>query len=206
MRTLVWRLWCYGDSSPEPTFRRDLGNSRSRSGFSWFEVSAVSEKPMETSMLSIRPATVDDVPLLRRLIQELAEYEREPHAVRFTEAELRRDGFGPDPRFRAILAEHDGQPAGYALFFPSYSSWTGCGLFLEDLFVREPFRGQGVGKALLSQVAEVARRESCPTIRMDVLDWNESAIQFYKSIGAEYLPQWRNVVIGTEAVVLLARG
>jgi GNAT superfamily N-acetyltransferase len=97
---------------------------------------------METSMLSTRAATIADVPLLRRLIQELAEYERESEAVLITEDELRRDGFGPGPKFRAILAEQDGRPAGFAVFFTSYSTWTGSGLFLEDLFVRETFRGR----------------------------------------------------------------
>lgn len=156
-------------------------------------------------MLSTRAATIADVPLLRKLIQELAEYEREPDAVLVTEDELRRDGFGPDPKFRAILAEQNGQPAGHAIFFPCYSAWTGAGLFLEDLFVRPAFRGQGVGRALVCQVAEIARKEGYRTIRLDVLDWNEPAIQFYKSLGAEYLPQWRNVVIGAEALERLGR-
>ena len=156
-------------------------------------------------MLSTRPATIGDVPLLRRLIQELAEYESESQAVLITEEELSSDGFGPHPKFRAIIAEWDGQPAGYAVFFTSYSTWTGSGLFLEDLFVREAFRGYGAGKALLCQVAEIARKEGYHTIRLDVLDWNESAIKFYKSLGAEYLQQWRNVVIGAEAVGRLGR-
>lgn len=151
-------------------------------------------------MLSTRAATIADVPLLRKLIQELAEYEREPHAVLITEDELRRDGFGPEPRFRVILAEEDGQPAGFALFHTCFSTWTGSGLFLEDLLVREPFRGHGVGRALVAQVAEIARKEGYRTIKLDVLDWNESAINFYKSLGAEYLPQWRNVIIGPEAL------
>jgi len=155
-------------------------------------------------MLSTRAATIADVPLLRRLIQELAEYELESQSVLITEDQLKRDGFGPNPQFRAILAEQDGQPVGYALFFTSYSTWSGCGLFLEDLFVREPFRGHGVGKTLLRHVAEIARREGYHSIRLDVLDWNESAINFYKSLGADYLPQWRNVLIGPEALGRLA--
>lgn len=151
-------------------------------------------------MLSTHAATIVDVPLLRMLIQELAEYERESQAVLITEDELRRDGFGPDPKFRAIIAEQGGQPASYAVFSTFYSTWTRSGLFLEDLFVREPFRGHGVGKALLCKVAEIAREEGRRTIRLDVLDWNESAIKFYKSLGAEYLPQWRNVIIAAEAL------
>jgi GNAT superfamily N-acetyltransferase len=157
-------------------------------------------------MLSTRVSTIPDVPLLRKLIQELAAYERESQEVLITEDELRRDGFGPDLKFRAIIAEQDGQPAGFAFFFPCYSTWTGPGLFLEDLFVREAFRGHGVGKALLCSVAEIARMEGYRTLRLDVLDWNESAIGFYKSLGAEYLQQWRNVVFGAEALARLSRG
>jgi GNAT superfamily N-acetyltransferase len=159
--------------------------------------------PVEISMLSIRAATIADVPLLRKLINELAAYERESQAVLITEEDLRRDGFGADAKFRAILAEKDGQVAGYAVFFASYSTWTGSGLFLEDLFVRENFRGHGVGKALLFQVAEIARKEGYGTIRLDVLDWNESAIKFYKTFGAEYLQHWRNVEIGEKALARL---
>jgi GNAT superfamily N-acetyltransferase len=159
----------------------------------------------EASMLSTRAAMIADVPLLRSLIQELAEYERESQEVLITEEQLRRDGFGPDPKFRAIIAEQDGHAAGFAFFFTSYSTWTGSGLFLEDLFVKEAFRGRGVGKALLCQLAGIARQEGHHTIRLDVLDWNESAIKFYKSLGAEYLPQWRNVVIGEQALGRLGR-
>jgi len=151
-------------------------------------------------MPSIRIATIADVPLLRKLIQELADYERESQALLIGEDQLERDGFGPDSKFRAIIAEQDGQPVGYAVFFPFYSTWTGAGLFLEDLFVREAYRGQGVGKALLCEVAKIARTEGYRAIRLDVLDWNESAIKFYKSLGAEYLPQWRNVLIGADAL------
>src|SRR5262249_46680413 len=130
-------------------------------------------------MLSIRSATVSDVPLLRRLIQELAEYERESQSVFITEDELARDGFGLNPKFRAILAEQYGQPAGFAFFFIAYSTWTGSGLFLEDLFVREAFRGHGIGKALLVHLAEIAKKEGLRTIKLDVLNWNKSAIAFY---------------------------
>jgi GNAT superfamily N-acetyltransferase len=157
-------------------------------------------------MLSTRTATIDDVPLLMKLIRELAEYERESHSVLITEETLAKDGFGPEPKFRAIIAEQGGDAAGYALFFEAYSTWTGRGLFLEDLFVREPFRGHGVGRALLGEVARIARREGCDTIRLDVLDWNESAIKFYKSLGAGYLQQWRNVLIGEKCLDRLTEG
>jgi len=157
-------------------------------------------------MLSTRFATIDDVPLLLALIHELAEYEHESQAVLITEAMLIRDGFGAEPKFRAIIAEQDGQPAGYAVFFGAYSTWTGPCLFLEDLFVRKSSRGHGVGKAILCEVARIARQESCVAIRLDVLDWNENAIEFYKSLGGDYLEHWRNVLLGTEALDRLSRG
>src|SRR5260370_17491245 len=107
-------------------------------------------------MLSIRAATVNDVGVVKALIGELAEYERERDLVVITETDLVRDGFGAQPKFRALIAEWDGQAAGYALFFGFYSTWEGRpGLFLEDLFVRQPFPGKAVGKALLATVAGV---------------------------------------------------
>src|SRR5260370_27481583 len=107
-------------------------------------------------MLLIRPATMNDATLLRTLIRELAEFERELELCMIEEADLRRDGFGENPKFRALIAEWDGQPAGYALFFGYYSTWAGRGLFLEDLFLRETFRGRGIGKTLLPSVAHLA--------------------------------------------------
>ncbi|HEY1270734.1 MAG TPA: GNAT family N-acetyltransferase [Terriglobales bacterium] len=152
-------------------------------------------------MLSIRPATVNDAPLLSRLIRELAEFERELDQVVMSEADLRRDGFGPQTRFRAVIAEWDGQAAGYALFFGFYSTWEGRpGLFLEDLFVRSQFRGKGIGKALLSHVAQLARRENCYGIRWEVLDWNQPAIEFYEKLGATFLTQWKAVLLTGEAL------
>src|SRR6202049_2910888 len=134
-------------------------------------------------MLSIRPATVNDVSLLKNLICELAEYERERDQVVITEAHRVRDGFGPQPKFRALIAEWDGQAAGYAFFFGSYSTWAGRGLFLEDLFVREPVRGRGIGKALLAAVARIAVDEHCYGIHWEVLDWNKKAIDLYTELG-----------------------
>ena len=166
-------------------------------------------------MFSIRAATSGDVSLLKLLIHELAEYERETNAIAITEDDLLRDGFGlqppeqplEQPKFRAILAEDaaSAQPAGYAVFFPCYSTWTGPGIFLEDLFVRVPFRGRGIGKALVAEVARIARQEGCRNIRLDVLHWNEPAIRFYKSLGAEYFEEWRNVIIREDALDRLAR-
>jgi GNAT superfamily N-acetyltransferase len=152
-------------------------------------------------MLSIRAATVNDVALLKALILELAEYERERQLVTITEADLARDGFGPQPKFRALIAEWDGQTAGYALFFGFYSTWEGRpGLFLEDLFVREMFRGKGIGKALLANVAGIAQRENCYGVRWEVLDWNQAAIDFYKGLGAEFRDQWKSVLLAGDAL------
>ena len=156
-------------------------------------------------MLTIRPATVNDAGLLARMIHELAEYERELDQVTVTEADLVRDGFGREAKFRAVIAEWDGQPAGYAFFFGFYSTWVGrSGLFLEDLFVRPQFRGLGIGKALLAHIAGLAREEQCFGVRWQVLDWNQAAIDFYKSIGATFLDDWRSVLLTDEPFQRLA--
>ena len=128
-------------------------------------------------MLRIRPATVDDAALLRTMIRELAQFEHELDLVTIREEDLVRDGFGENPRFRALIAEWNAEPAGYALFFGYYSTWAGRGMFLEDLFVRESFRGRGIGKALLATVARIAVEEHCYGIHWEVLDWNEKAIE-----------------------------
>ena len=155
-------------------------------------------------MLQIRPATIHDLALLRTMIRELAEFEREPDQVTITEEELARDGFGKNPRFRAFIAEWDGHPAGYALIFEYYSSWSGRGLFLEDLFVREAYRGRGIGKALLAAVARIAVEERCYGIHWEVLDWNEKAIEFYRQLGATFRDQWRPVLLSDAALRRLA--
>ena len=115
-------------------------------------------------MLSIRPANAGDVPLLATLIHEFAAFEHLPVTV--TEASLLRDGFGQRPRFRVLMAEWDGQPAGYAFFFDYYSTFEGrAGLFLEDVYVRELYRGKKIGNALMARVAAIAREENCFGVR-----------------------------------------
>jgi GNAT superfamily N-acetyltransferase len=155
-------------------------------------------------MLLIRPATVDDVGLLRTLIRELAEFERQLDLCVIAESDLARDGFGPDPKFRALIAGWNGQPAGYALFFGYYSTWAGPGLYLEDLFVRSQFRGKGIGMAMLSAVARIALQEKCCAMRWEVLDWNQNAIELYKSLGAEFHNQWESVLLTGDALHWLA--
>jgi GNAT superfamily N-acetyltransferase len=155
-------------------------------------------------MLRIRPATVYDVALLCTMIRELAEYEHELELVTISEEDLARDGFGKNPRFRALIAEWDGQPAGYALVFGYYSTWVGRGLFLEDLFVRESLRGRGIGKALLASVARIAVEERCYGIHWEVLNWNKNAIDLYQRLGATFRDQWRPVLLVGEALHQLA--
>ena len=138
------------------------------------------------------------------MIRELAEYEHKLEFVTIREDDLARDGFGENPRFRALIAEWDGHAAGYAFFFGSYSTWTACGLFLEDLFVREPYRGRGIGKALLAAVARIAVDSGCYGIHWEVLDWNEKAIALYTELGATFRDQWRAALLTDEALQRLA--
>jgi GNAT superfamily N-acetyltransferase len=155
-------------------------------------------------MLHIRPANVGDAALLRAMICELAEFEHNLQWVTIREEELARDGFGANPRFRALIAEWDSQPAGYAFFFGYYSTWAGRGLFLEDLFVREAFRGRGIGTALLAEVARIAVRENCYGIHWEVLNWNQKAIELYTALGAEFRDRWRPVMLAGDALQKLA--
>jgi GNAT superfamily N-acetyltransferase len=156
-------------------------------------------------MLTIRPATAADVPLILEFIRELAEYEREPQAAVATSADLLRDGFGPEPKFRVDIAEWSGEPAGFAFYFWNYSTWQGRpGLYLEDLFVRPRFRGNGIGKALLVHLARVALKNNCGRLVWQVLDWNTPAIEFYQSLGAETMKEWLTMRVTGEALVRLA--
>ena len=155
-------------------------------------------------MTNIRPATAADVPLIFTLVRGLAEYEREPHSVQITEEQLLRDGFGPQPYYECLIAEEDGRPAGFALYFPIYSTWQGPSLHLEDLFVLPEFRGKGIGKTLLNQVAAAAVKRGCARLQWDVLDWNQPAIDFYHSIGAVMLPDWRRMRMTGDSLQALA--
>lgn len=156
-------------------------------------------------MISIRPATAADVPLVLALVRELAAYEREPDAVVATEADLLRDGFGEAPKFHVLLAERDGVPAGFAFYFFSYSTWRGRPtLYLEDLFVRPEHRKHGIGLALMRRLARIAVDLGCPRFVWEVLDWNEPALRFYASIGAEVLRAWLNVRLEGDALARLA--
>jgi GNAT superfamily N-acetyltransferase len=154
--------------------------------------------------ITIRPATRGDVPRILAFIRALAAYERAPEAVIATEASLEREGFGPNPFYSCLIAEHNGRPAGYALFFFIYSTWVGPGIHLEDLFVEPELRGHGIGKALLEKVAAIAVEKGCRRLQWAVLDWNTTAIDFYKAMGGEFLDEWRNVRVSGEALRRLA--
>lgn len=155
--------------------------------------------------LAIRMATRDDVPQILQFIQALATYEREPDAVSATEVDLLRDGFGANPFYFCLIAESNGLPAGFALYFFNYSTWLGRpGLYLEDLFVLPECRGLGIGKALLQRVAAIAIEKGCLRLQWEVLDWNTPAIDFYTAMGAEFLDTWRNVRVTGDALLRLA--
>jgi GNAT superfamily N-acetyltransferase len=155
--------------------------------------------------LELRPATVHDVPLILDLIRGLAEYERLPNAVVATEEGLRASLFGPVPAAEVMIAEMDGASAGFALFCHNYSTFLGRrGLWLEDLFVRPAFRGQGIGRALLAYLAEVAVARDCGRLEWSVLDWNEPAIGFYRSLGAVPMDEWTTFRVTGEALSRLA--
>ena len=145
----------------------------------------------DNARLELRPATPDDVALLLDLIKELAIYEKEPESAKATPELVHAGLFGESPTAEAVVAEWDGETAGFALFFHNYSTWTGKpGLYLEDLFVREAVRGQGVGKALLLHLATLARERGCGRMEWSVLDWNRPAIEFYESLGAKPQSGW----------------
>jgi GNAT superfamily N-acetyltransferase len=156
-------------------------------------------------MLSIRKATAADVALILDFIRRLAEYEREPNAVVATEQDLLRDGFAENPKYRTVIAEWDGMPAGFAFFFYNYSTWRGRpGIYLEDLFVLPEMRGKGIGKALLQYLARIAVAESCYGIRWMVLEWNEPALKFYDVLGAVVLGEWETMLLTGPALLRLA--
>jgi GNAT superfamily N-acetyltransferase len=156
-------------------------------------------------MLSIRNATAADAALILEFIRHLAEYEREPNAVIATEDDLIRHGFGPEPKYRCLIAEWDGKPAAFALFHYNFSTWRGQpGLYLEDLFVLPEMRGKGIGKALLIKLAQIAVAENCYGMRWQVLEWNEPALKFYEALGAHIMDEWETMRLMEPALSQLA--
>ena len=140
---------------------------------------------------SIRPAERADLAIIAQFIRDLAEYERLAHEVHFDEAVLGDRLFGARPYAEVLVGEIDGTPQGFALFFHNFSTFEGRpGIYLEDLFVRPEARGSGLGKALLQRLAAIAVERDCARLEWSVLDWNEPAINFYKSIGAKPMDEW----------------
>lgn len=159
----------------------------------------------DTKDLSLKMATEQDVPIILSFIKALAEYERLADAVIATEDGLRQTLFGPRPYAECVIARWQGQPAGFALFFHNYSTFLGRpGIYLEDLFVKPELRGQGVGRALLQFLARLTQERNCGRLEWSVLDWNESAIGFYKSLGAVPLDEWTIFRVKDEALSRLA--
>ena len=157
--------------------------------------------------LNVRPAVAVDTPLILALIRELAVYERAPETAKATRADIDRALFGAHPKVHALIAEKNGEAAGFAVYFFNFSTWTGKhGLYLEDLFVRESVRGEGFGKALLSKLAAIALENDCARFEWSVLDWNEPAIGFYKSLGARPMEEWTIYRVEGAALSALAAG
>ena len=154
---------------------------------------------------SISIATEADLPLVLDFIRGLAEYERLAHEVVATEEKLRATLFGPRPYAECVIARWDGAPAGFALFFHNYSTFLAQpGIYLEDLFVKPEMRGKGIGRSLLRHLARLTQERNCGRLEWSVLDWNESAIGFYKSLGAVPLDDWTIFRMRGEALAKLA--
>jgi GNAT superfamily N-acetyltransferase len=155
--------------------------------------------------ITIRPATAQDVSLVFTFIRELAEYERLSHAVVATEDDIRNSLFGPRPYAECVFACIDSEPVGFALFFHNYSTFLGRpGIYLEDLYVRPDTRGKGVGRRLLVYLAQTAVERGCGRLDWAVLNWNEPAIKFYRSLDARAVDEWTTFRLSGEALERLA--
>jgi GNAT superfamily N-acetyltransferase len=159
----------------------------------------------ESNAYTIRPARPGDAVTIAELIRELAIYEKLEHEARATPEGLARHLFGDRPFAEAVVAEHRGDPVGFALFFHTFSTFTGRpSLYLEDLFVRPPHRGHGVGKALLARVARLAVERGCGRLEWSVLDWNAPALAFYRALGARPMDEWTVHRVDGDALRALA--
>ncbi|MBL0171124.1 MAG: GNAT family N-acetyltransferase [Gemmatimonadaceae bacterium] len=154
---------------------------------------------------ALRPATEADVPLIRELIEGLADFERLRHECLATDEALRATLFGARPYAEVVIAEWQGVSAGFALFFHNYSTFLAQpGIYLEDLFVRPEFRGHGIGTALLQHLATLAVSRGCGRLEWSVLDWNEGAIRFYRALGARPQGDWTTYRVTGDALTRLA--
>ena len=157
------------------------------------------------SDIQIQAATEADVPLILNMIRALAEYERLAHEVVATEAMVRESFFGATPHAYAVIARIDGEAVGFMIWFSTYSTFLSRpGIYLEDLFVLPEWRGKGVGKALLRHLARIAVDRRCGRIEWSVLDWNETAIRFYRGIGARPMDEWTVYRMTGDAITRLA--
>jgi len=158
------------------------------------------------SNFEIRPARVEDVPVVLELIRELATYERAPDEVAATEEQLVDVLFGERPAAEVLLAFEGKSPIGFAVFFHNFSTWLGRpGLYLEDLFVKPEKRGKGYGRALLVALAKIARDRACGRMEWAVLDWNEPAIKFYRALGAKPMDEWTVFRLTRDGIAELAK-
>ena len=140
----------------------------------------------------IRQAAEEDIPLILSFIKELAEYEKLSHEVKATENSLRETLFGSTKFAEVLIADYNNEPAGQALFFHNFSTFIGRpGIYLEDLYVRPHLRGKGIGKALLQSLINLAKERNCGRVEWAVLDWNKPSIEFYKSLGAVPMEEWK---------------
>jgi len=155
--------------------------------------------------VTVRPATVEDVPLILEFIKGLAEYEKLGHQLVASEERLSAALFGPKPDAEVVIAFAGAEPAGFALFFHNFSTFLAQrGLYLEDLFVKPEWRGHGIGKRLLAYLAAIAVERNCGRFEWVVLDWNEPAIEFYRRLGAQPLDDWRIFRVTGESLQGLA--
>ena len=155
-------------------------------------------------MLTIRPSEPDDAPLIFAFVRELADYERLSHEVVATAEDIRAALFGAEPRVFCDIAEWEGAPAGFALWFYNFSTFRGrCGIYLEDVYVRPAHRGRGLGKALLARLARRCREEGLARLEWAVLDWNAPSIAFYESLGARPNSEWTVYRLSNDALETL---
>ncbi|MDK2908911.1 MAG: hypothetical protein PWR20_478 [Bacteroidales bacterium] len=155
------------------------------------------DEKLHITISEATPADVDDMVLL---IRELAAYERAPHEATLTANDLLRDGFGPRPYFHALLAKVDGQTVGMAFWYFTYSTWKGKVLYLEDLIVRESWRGKGIGQKLFEELIRLAARHRVKRMQWQVLHWNESALAFYRKYQATLSHEWMNGMLTEEKI------